>query len=83
MARGFESFQILTVDGKIFSGMVVNETASHLTVRTTDQREHRIVRQDIEQMQPSRVSIMPKGLDKTMSIQQISDLLAYLQSLKQ
>ncbi|MEZ6095959.1 MAG: hypothetical protein R3C03_17335 [Pirellulaceae bacterium] len=41
----------------------------------------RIQVEDIEEMQPSKVSMMPTGLLDTMSEDDIKDLLAYLRSV--
>lgn len=42
----------------------------------------RIPRDAIEEMTRSNISIMPKDLDKTLTEQQLVDLVAYLKSLK-
>jgi putative membrane-bound dehydrogenase-like protein len=81
-ARGFESHAFQLADGRTLSGLIVRESADMLVVRGADQRELRVPRQSIEQMKPSETSIMPAGLDSTMSRAQLADLLAYLQSLK-
>jgi len=40
----------------------------------------RIARKDIEEIQPSRVSIMPAGLDQQLSPQELADLVAFLKA---
>ena len=82
IARGYESHAIRTTDGRTLTGLIVRETADSVFLRTLDQRELRLARGDIDQMQSSPTSIMPSGLDTTLSRQELADLLAYLQSLK-
>jgi putative membrane-bound dehydrogenase-like protein len=82
IARGFESQVIRTTDGRTLTGLVVRETAESLFLRTSDQREVRLRRNDIEAQKPSDQSIMPAGLENTMSRQELADLVAYLRSLK-
>ena len=82
IARGFESHAILTADGVNLTGLVVRETPESLFVRTNDQREIRLKRSEIEAQKPSTISIMPAGLENTMSRQELADLLAFLRSLK-
>jgi hypothetical protein len=48
-------------------------------LRTAELAEIRIRRVDIEEMKESPTSIMPKGLEKTLSADELRDLLAYLQ----
>lgn len=82
LARGYESVTIATNDGRIHSGLIGRETAETIYLRTTNREEVRIVRADVEQLTPSRVSIMPQGLEKTLTASELSDLIAFLQSLK-
>jgi hypothetical protein len=42
----------------------------------------RLKRGDIEAQKPSELSIMPAGLENTISRQELADLVAYLRSLK-
>lgn len=82
IARGYESQVLRTADGRTLTGLVVRETAESLFLRTNDQREVRLRRSEIEEQKPSDLSIMPAGLENTMSRQELADLLAYLRSLK-
>ncbi len=82
LARGYESHVFRTADGRTLTGLVVRETAESLFLRTSDQREIRLRRSDIEEQKPSELSIMPAGLENTMSRQELADLLAYMKSLK-
>ena len=69
-----------TPDGRTTTGMIVRETADAVYLRTAQLAEVRLARKDIEQMAPSKTSIMPEGLEKTMSRQELSDLLEFLYS---
>ncbi|MCH7725608.1 MAG: c-type cytochrome [Planctomycetes bacterium] len=82
LVRGYESVSLATTDGKVHSGLITRQTAAIIHLRTAQQTEIRLRRDDIEEIRPSRASIMPGGLDKTMTEQQLRDLIAYLQSLK-
>lgn len=82
LARGFETFGVLTNDGKVHTGLILSETTDAIRLRTTQQTELTIRRTDIEELQPSPVSVMPAGLDRTMSEEELRDLVAYLGSLK-
>jgi putative heme-binding domain-containing protein len=82
LARGYESFHVVLADGKVQSGLLSRETAAAIFLRTTERAEIRVERAAIEELAPSRTSIMPQGLDKTLSQSELGDLLAYLQSLK-
>jgi putative membrane-bound dehydrogenase-like protein len=81
-ARGYEPFNVVTDDGKVHSGVIGRETADAIYLRTAERAETRVLRAEIDELVPGKVSIMPQGLDKQLSSQQLRDLLAYLLSLK-
>ena len=74
----YRSFTIATREGKTVSGMIVRETSDAIYLRTHELAEIRVARSDVEDMKESSVSIMPQGLEKTMSPQELSDLLEFL-----
>lgn len=80
--RGYESFVVATTDGRTHAGLLQQATADALTLVTTERTVVRLPRASIDEIQPSRVSIMPQGLDRQLSRQELSDLIAYLASLK-
>ncbi len=81
LARGFESYNLVAADGRVITGMITRETASTIFLRTPQQTELKLSRDQIEEITPSRVSIMPAGLHNTIDQQQLSDLVSFLRSL--
>ena len=81
-ARDFEPYIVLLEDGRVVNGVIMRETAEEIVLQTTDFREVRIRRDEVDEMRQSPTSIMPQGLETKLSEQQLSDLLAFLQSLK-
>ena len=80
--RGYEPIVIVTNDGKTHNGLVRTENADEITLTTGPNQEDRIARMDIESMQPSRVSVMPAGLEQQMSALDLADLVAFLGACK-
>ena len=62
--------------------MILSETTDAIQLRTTEQREVTLRRDQIEELHPSTTSIMPAGLDRTVSVEDLKDLVAYLRSLQ-
>ena len=81
-ARGFEPVNIVTQAGKVHSGIISRETPTAVFLRTAERAEIRVDRDDIEQLAPSKTSIMPQGLDRQLRAEELSDVIAFLQSLK-
>jgi putative membrane-bound dehydrogenase-like protein len=80
--RGYEPYVLATRDGRTYNGILGRETADALILVTPDRTEMRVPRSVIEEIQPSRVSIMPQGLESQLTRQELSDLIAFLSGLK-
>ncbi|MDA1053448.1 MAG: c-type cytochrome [Planctomycetota bacterium] len=77
----FQSYVIVTEDGRITTGMIQAENANGLTVRRADGTSVVIQRNQIEELSSTGVSFMPEGLEKQIDPQAMADLLAYLDAL--
>lgn len=82
ITAGFAQQQILTLDGKIISGAVIEETGRSLKLVGTDGIVKTVDKADIEERVGTKVSPMPSGFDRTMSSQQIADIAAWLLTQK-
>jgi putative heme-binding domain-containing protein len=82
LANGFESYTLATHAGRTLTGLIRRESASAIHLVSTDGAEIRVPRGDIAEIQPSDVSIMPQGLDKQLTHEQLRDLVAFLRSLQ-
>ena len=45
-------------------------------------KEIRLARSDVEELLPGKVSVMPAGLDKQLSLQELADLVEFLRNCK-
>jgi putative membrane-bound dehydrogenase-like protein len=78
MARGFEAYQVITRQGITLAGVIARDDPESFVFRTGDRREVRVARDEIEELAPSPVSIMPQGLEQLLSSDELSDLIAFL-----
>jgi putative heme-binding domain-containing protein len=74
----FTAYQVLTEDGLVFQGLMVSETPEAIVLRLAEGKEQTIARQEIEELQASGKSLMPEGIEKDITVQQMADLLEYL-----
>jgi putative heme-binding domain-containing protein len=81
-ARGYEPWRIRTKDGAVLDGLIVRETADAITLLQADRSEKRVSRAAVDQIQQSRTSVMPQGLDQQLTRRELQDLVAFLASLK-
>jgi len=70
---------ILTIDGRVISGLVMKETDSAVTLRTFNDTVV-VAKDDIDQRKLSELSVMPEGQLDHMADNEVRDLIAYLAS---
>jgi putative heme-binding domain-containing protein len=80
--RSYEPVQITTKKGKVYNGLVRRETPDEVVLATSATEEVRVARQDIDEVQPGKVSIMPAGLDQQLTRQELTDLVTFLKACK-
>ena len=78
----FQTYVLVTNDGRILTGMIAAETANSITVRRSDGTSASVQRIEIEQIRSSGLSFMPEGLEKEIDQQAMADLLSYLNSIE-
>lgn len=78
----YEAWEIETRSGDEFFGIIVNETAEAVTIKDAQAIPTRIAMKDIAMRRKGTSSIMPAGLQLTMSTQDLVDLVEYLSSRK-
>ena len=75
---------VLTDDGRVLSGILAGENERQVRLRTADHPEPLVIaKSQIESREVAKVSMMPDGLLKNLSPDEIVDLIGYLQSAKQ
>ncbi len=79
---GFEAWQITLKSGDEAFGLKASETPDEVAIKDTNGLVTRHKRTDIAAMQQTKTSIMPSGLQQTMTTQELADLVEYLSSLK-
>jgi putative membrane-bound dehydrogenase-like protein len=72
------NYVVTTKDGRSLSGMIAAETASSLTLRRAEKAEDTVLRREIDEVQATAKSLMPEGLEKELSKQDVADVIAYL-----
>ena len=83
ISNQYGSVQIITTDGKVISGRIINLAGDSFRVQTDMLNPGKLTevdRRKIEEMVESKVSMMPKGLLNTLNREEVLDLMAYLLS---
>lgn len=78
----FAAYVARTQNGQIFTGLVVKRDASGAVLRDSQNKDHILAAAEIDQLKPSRRSLMPDGQMAGLTVQQAADLLEFLASCK-
>jgi len=74
----FRLYTVVTNDGRVVSGMLGSETRTSLELIDAEAKRHPIQREDIEELVASTKSVMPEGIEKQVSQDELSNLLEFL-----
>ncbi|MEO7298094.1 MAG: c-type cytochrome, partial [Verrucomicrobiota bacterium] len=74
----YATYNVETKDGQSFTGLLAAETTASVTLRQALGIEQVIPRSNIDSISSSRLSLMPQELEKTMSKQDLADLVGFL-----
>lgn len=71
-------YQAETTDGQSLAGILTDETPSAVTIVLPLGKRETIARSNLKSLRASTVSLMPDGLEQTMTRQEFASLLAFL-----
>jgi putative heme-binding domain-containing protein len=74
----FTNYIVTTKDGSLHDGIIANETPGTITLRGGSAQDETLLRQNILDMRASSISVMPDDLEKSLSRQDLADVISYL-----
>jgi len=72
------NYTLATTDGRILTGIIAGESATSVTLKRAEGATDVILRADIDEMISTGLSIMPEGLEKDITPEQLADVIAYI-----
>lgn len=72
------AYTVELTDGRVVNGVINGETATALTLFDSSGLPTVLPKRLVEEVKPSTVSLMPEGLSKLLSREELRDLLTYL-----
>jgi putative heme-binding domain-containing protein len=82
LLMGYENWVVRTKSGDLKTGIKVEDADDHVTLKDTQGEFIDIPREAIDQMKPLRLSMMPEDITKTMTVQELVDVVEYLTQQK-
>jgi putative heme-binding domain-containing protein len=78
--NNYFSYTVVRDDGKIFTGIISADTGSSITLRQPEDKTVTLLRDEIEEMKSDGVSLMPVGLEKNITVQDMADLISFIKN---
>ncbi len=82
VAPNYINYNVATMDGRVVSGMIAEETAGTVVLKRAEGVSDRIARDQIDSISSTGISLMPEGLEKGLSAQDLADLMAFVRSIQ-
>ncbi|MEX0937103.1 MAG: PVC-type heme-binding CxxCH protein [Pirellulales bacterium] len=74
------SYAVVTRTGQVLTGIVTSESAGGITLLQQDGKSASLLRDDLDQLRTTGVSLMPEGLEREIDIQAMADLIAFIKN---
>lgn len=78
IGAAYQGTNILTTEGKVITGLLVEETRDRVVLKLQGGNIETILRQQIEEITLTKLSLMPEGLEKQIKPNELADLFAFL-----
>ena len=82
MEAGYRRFRVETRDGTVLDGLLVSQDGNAIVLRQPNTEDVRIPRSNVKRAGFTRYSVMPEGLLEGLKAADVSDLFAYLKTLR-
>lgn len=80
VAPQFQEYTAQRADGRMVTGMIVEETEASVTLRRAGHFDETLLRSEIEQLLATGKSLMPEGLEQQITPEELNDLVHYVRS---
>lgn len=82
ISHSYENYNVSLTSGNVLAGIIVSRTDESITLKTSDAIVRTLQVDDIEEMVKTNISMMPSDLQRTMTAQELTDVVHYLETLK-
>lgn len=78
IGNAYQARTVVTADGRVLTGLLVEDNPQRIVLKLQGGKLETIARGDVEEMEVSKLSLMPEGVEKQLSPQELIDLFALL-----
>lgn len=78
IGASYQALTVVTKEGRVVSGLPIEDSPQRVVLKVQGDKQEIIARRDIDEVVPSKLSLMPEGLEKQIPPQEMHDLFAYI-----
>jgi putative heme-binding domain-containing protein len=78
IGAAYQPRTVLTADGRVLTGLLVEDSPQRVVLKLQGGKLETIARDDVEQIETSKLSLMPEGVEKQLKPQELADLFSFL-----
>ena len=82
IAPEYEAVAVATKDGRVITGLRVNETNFSIQLHEENGRFHSFLKRDLDEVKVLKKSLMPENFGELLTVKELHDLFAYLMTLE-
>ncbi len=82
ISHNYETYTALTQDGQVISGLLTSQTGDEVVLRNNEGIDHRLKKSELEEFKKIEKSLMPENLMEAMTVEDLVNLVEYLQTLR-
>jgi putative heme-binding domain-containing protein len=82
IAPEYEAVAVATKDGRMITGLRVNESNFSIQLHEENGRFHSLLKRDLDEVKVLKKSLMPENLAELLTVKELHDLFAYLMTLE-
>jgi putative heme-binding domain-containing protein len=82
IAPEYEAVAVATRDGRVITGLRVNETNFSIQLTEENGRFHSFLKRDLDDVKVMTKSLMPENFSEVLTVKELHDLFAYLMTLE-
>jgi putative heme-binding domain-containing protein len=76
----YVNYVVMLKNGKELTGLIAAESAASLTLKRAENQTDTVLRQDVDEVRSTGISLMPEGLEKQITVEEMADLLHFLKN---
>jgi putative heme-binding domain-containing protein len=82
IAPEYEAVAVATNDGRVITGIRINETNFSIQLYEENGRFHSMLKRDLDEMKVMTKSLMPENYGELLTVKELHDIFAYLLTLE-